>query len=256
MSAPKHQISPIPPEPYGDRFMKFISGLSKTKEEVEREAQASEQLNNSFDSTHANLSIDHPGKSSAGGIMRRSTEKVIEKAEKQARKSEDRGAVEDERRDRTITTVRSPSADRSNGIAGQTLPVVEEDGEANSREDSLTNEKAPAATTTGQQPQSLETWKSRSSVDRPDYTREKSLAGGKAAAILEQATGAAQVQAAKREPSPDPKEEREEEGANSEKPPPTPEKDLKYQKHQSLPRLPALAPIRMVDGPDLVSPSQ
>ena len=253
MSAPKNQISPIPPEPYGDRFMKFISGLSKTKEEVEREAQASEQLNNSFDSTHANLSIDHPGKSSGGGIMRRSTEKVIEKAEKQARKSEDRGAVEDERRDRTITTVRSPSADRSNGIAGQTLPVVEEDGEANSREDSLTNEKAPA-TTTGQQPsQSLETWKSRSSVDRPDYVREKSLAGGKAAAILEQATGAAQVQAAKREPSPDPAKEEKE---SSEKPPPTPEKDLKYQKHQSLPRLPALAPIRMVDGPDLVSPSQ
>lgn len=243
MSAPKNQISPIPPEPYGERFMKFISGLSKTKEEVEREAQASEQLNNSFDSTHANLSIDHPGKSSAG-TMRRSTEKVIEKAEKQARKSEDRGAVEDERRDRTITAVRSPSADRSNGIAGQILPVVEEDGEANSREDSLNNEKAAA---TGQ-PQSLETWKSRSSVDRPEYAREKSLAGAKAAAILEQATGTAQVRAAKGETSPDTEA--------SEKAPPTPEKDLKYQKHQSLPRLPALAPIRMVDGPDPMSPLQ
>ena len=244
MSAPKTQISPIPPEPYGDRFMKFISGLSKTKEEVEREAQASEQLNNSFDSTHANLSIDYPGKSS-GGTMRRSTEKVIEKAEKQARKSEDRGAVEDERRDRTITAARSPSADRSNGIAGQTLPVVEEDGEANSREDSLTNEKAPATS----QSQSLETWKSRSSVDRPDYAREKSLAGGNAAAILEQATGPAQVQAAKGGTSPDPEEA-------SERPPPTPEKDLKYQKHQSLPRLPAMAPLRMVDSPDFVNPSQ
>ena len=239
MSAPKNQISPIPPEPYGDRFVKFISGLTKTKEEVEREAQASEQLNNSFDSTHAVTNTEPIGKSTT----RRSTERVIEKAEKQARKSEERGAVEDDRRDRTISAVRSPSADRSNGIAGQTLPVVEEDGEANSREDSLNNEKVSTAQ------QHLDVWQSRSSVDRPDYAREKRLAGAKAAAILEQATGAAQVKAAKESPKPEAGTE------ESEKPPPTPEKDVKYQKHQSLPRLPPLPPIRMVESPDPLNPS-
>lgn len=241
MSAPKNQISPIPPEPYGDRFKKFISGLSKTKEEVEREAQASEQLNNSFDSTHAITTADYPGGPSSN-ITRRSTERVIERAEKQARKSEDRGAIEDERRDRTISAVRSSSVDRSSAMAGQTLPVVEEDGEANSREDSLHNEKSA----TGGQQQNADLWQTRSSHDRPDYSREKSLAGGKAAAILEQATGAAQVIAAKGESDLD--------DAASEKPPPTPEKDMKYQKHQSLPRLPPLPPIRMVDSPDLSGP--
>ena len=229
MSAPKTQISPVPPELYGDRFVKFISGLAKTKEEVEREVEASEQLNNSFDTTHA----DHLGKSSKG-IARRSTDKIIEKAEKQARKSEERGGVEDERRDRTITAVRSPSADRS-GITGQVLPVVEEDGEANSREDSLRDGKGPQP---GQQ--AVNVRQDDAARDRPDYTREKTLPKDKAAAILQQATGAAQVEAAKSEASLM--------EAASDIPPPTPEKDEKYQKHQSLPRLPALDPIRMGDS--------
>lgn len=231
MSAPKTQISPVPPELYGERFVKFISGLAKTKEEVEREAEASEQLNNSFDTTNANTNADHLGKSSKG-IARRSTDKIIEKAEKQARKSEDRGAIEDERRDRTITAVRSPSAERSNGIGGQVLPIVEEDGEANSREDSLRDGKGPQP---GQR--AVNVRQDDATRDRPDYTREKTIPRDKAAAILEQATGAAQVQAAKGDASP-----RE---AESDVPPPTPEKDSKYQKHQSLPRLPALDPIRM-----------
>lgn len=235
MSAPKTQISPIPPEPYGDRFMKFISGLVKTKEEVEREAEASQQLNTSLDNTHANTNSDHLGKSGKG-IARRSTEKVIQEAEEQARKSEDRGAVEVEKRDRTLAAVRSSSADRGNGISGQTLPVVDEDGEATSREDSLRDER-------GSQPvqQDINARQDDRIGDRPDYTREKSLHDGKAAAILEQATGAAQVKAAKGETTAKESE--------SERPPPTPEKDSKYQKHQSLPRLPALAPIRMVESP-------
>ena len=234
MSAPKTQISPIPPEGYGDRFIKFISGLAKTKEEVEREAEAAEQLNNSFD--NANASADYPGKSSKG-IVRRSTEKVVEKAEKQARKSEDRGVAEDERRDRTLlAAIRSSSTDRNNGVPAQTLPVVEEDGEANSREESLRNEKSP-------QPAQHEAHGAQidNVSDRPEYAREKSIPTGKAAAILEQATGAAQVNAAKSEASP--KE------PDIDIPPPTPEKDSKYQKHQSLPRLPALEPIRMVESP-------
>lgn len=38
--------------------------------------------------------------------------------------------------------MRSPSADRTNGVPGPSLPVVDEVGEANSREDSMHNEKA------------------------------------------------------------------------------------------------------------------
>ena len=120
MSNNKSQISPIPPEPYGDRFVNFISGVTKTKEEQERELQSSEQLDGSID---------------MGRRGRMSHEnKVVQKAEKEAYKTEKEGAVEEPQRDRTMSTLRSSSAERSGGLQGATLPVVEEDGEAGSRE--------------------------------------------------------------------------------------------------------------------------
>lgn len=141
MSNNKSQISPIPPEGYGDRFVKFISGLTMTKEEVEREAQAPEQLDGSLDiSTNRQASFQ---------FSRTSTDKVIDKAERQAHISEKEGASEDPVRDRTLGAVRSPSAERSGGITGSTLPVVEEDGEAGSREDSLRDEKAAGVLSDG-----------------------------------------------------------------------------------------------------------
>ena len=56
----------------------------------------------------------------------------MDRAERQARKSERHGANEDETPDRMIASIRSPSAERSGGAAGATLPVVEEAGEAGS----------------------------------------------------------------------------------------------------------------------------
>lgn len=132
MSSDSSLISPIPPEGYGDRFVKFISGITMTKEEQERQAQSGDLLDGSID-THRQSSFP---------ISRQSTDKVIEKAEKQAHKTEREGATEDPKRDRTLSAVRSPSAERGGGAGGTTLPVVEEDGEAASREDSVHNEKA------------------------------------------------------------------------------------------------------------------
>ena len=120
MSNNKSQISPIPPEEYGDRFVKFISGLTMTKEEQEREVYSQDQLDGSIDTTR------HSRKSHEN--------KVIQKAEKEAHKTEKEGAVEDPQRDRTMGVIRSPSAERSGGMQGATLPVVEEDGEGGSRE--------------------------------------------------------------------------------------------------------------------------
>ncbi|KAK4696755.1 hypothetical protein P7C71_g1219, partial [Lecanoromycetidae sp. Uapishka_2] len=134
MSSNKQQISPIPPEGYGDRFVKFISGLTMTKEEQEREAESGDQLDGSV-----NTSVRH---SSSFPISRMSNEnKVVERAEKQAHKTEKEGAVEEPQRDRTMSAVRSPSAERSSGLQGATLPVVEEDGEAGSRENLTQDEK-------------------------------------------------------------------------------------------------------------------
>lgn len=124
MSNNKSQISPIPPEDYGDRFVKFIVGLTKTREEAEREARSTDlQMDGSI----------HTDRQPSFALSRHSTDKVIQKAEKQAQKSEKQGASEENLRDRTLTT------DRTTG-GGATLPVVEEDGEKDetgSRENSI-----------------------------------------------------------------------------------------------------------------------
>ena len=130
MSHNKTQISPIPPEGYGNRFVKFITGLTMTKEEVEREHRSTDQTDGSI----------HTDRQPSFSLSRQSTDKVIQRAEKQAQKTEKQGASEDSRRDRTLSALRSSSAERSSGLAGATLPVVEEAGEAGSREDSLGQE--------------------------------------------------------------------------------------------------------------------
>ena len=132
MSNDSSQISPIPPEGYGDRFVKFISGITMTKEEQERQDQSGDLLDGSIDSR----------RQSGFPVSRPSIDRVVEKAEKQAQKAEKEAAAEEPKRDRTLTAVRSPSLERPNGPGGATLPVVEEDAEAASREDSVYNEKA------------------------------------------------------------------------------------------------------------------
>ena len=81
----------------------------------------------------------------SGHLSRSSTDRVVEKAERQARKPDKDAVPESEKPERTLTAVRSPSAERTNGIAGATLPVVEEAGEAGStsgrsRDESIGNE--------------------------------------------------------------------------------------------------------------------
>ena len=123
MSSNKLQISPIPPEGYGDRFVKFITGITMPREEAEK--QSPDQMNGSV----------HTHRLSSHQITRSSTDRVMEEAEKQAKRTEDQGATENECRDRTLSAARSSSIDRSSGMAGATLPVVEEVGEGASTGD-------------------------------------------------------------------------------------------------------------------------
>lgn len=115
------QISAIPPERYGDRFVKFISGVTKTKEAADREKreQAADNMNDptleGINSTEA---------------QRSSTDKVMEKAQLQADRSRQRGRSEDNIPNRELKVLRSPSAER--GEIGTVLPVVEEAGESSS----------------------------------------------------------------------------------------------------------------------------
>lgn len=120
MSHNKHLISPIPPQAYGDRFIKFITGITMPREEAEK--QSHEQGVASLQTRPM----------SRGQLFRTSTERVMDRAEKQARISQDDGANESHVPERAMGVVRSPSAERTSGLAGATLPIVEEVGEAGS----------------------------------------------------------------------------------------------------------------------------
>jgi 1-phosphatidylinositol-4-phosphate 5-kinase len=115
------QISAIPPERYGDRFVRFISGVTKTKEAADREkAHEAARAENEPIITGIN----------ADASQQHLTDRVMEKAEWQAERSRQRGRSEDNVADREMRVVRSPSAER--GEIGTTLPVVEEAGESSS----------------------------------------------------------------------------------------------------------------------------
>jgi 1-phosphatidylinositol-4-phosphate 5-kinase len=119
LSNEKTQISAIPPEGYGDRFVKFISGVTKTREAAERE-KADERFQAAGDPLLPGINET--------SAERNSSEKVMQKAEGQAERSRRRGASEDDVPNREMRMVRSPSAER--GELGTTLPVVEEAAES------------------------------------------------------------------------------------------------------------------------------
>lgn len=126
------QISPIRPEPYGDRFVNFITGITKTKEAAEREEhhESFEQKEGSYRGYRAHSSSIDSTRFSGERFSQSSVERTLEKAQKQAHKTEMEGRSEEETPERVLATARSPSAERSGGVAGTTLPVVEEAGEA------------------------------------------------------------------------------------------------------------------------------
>ncbi|TVY37644.1 Phosphatidylinositol 4-phosphate 5-kinase [Lachnellula subtilissima] len=136
LSHDKRLISPVRPEPYGDRFIEFIEGITKSPEEVAREAsQLSVPHTNSNPISNRNTSSLDSTRRSGNHHMHRTSPNnpTIQRNSNDALKGEKHGEDEADRPDpRTIGIVRSPSAERTNGMQGQTLPVVEELGEASS----------------------------------------------------------------------------------------------------------------------------
>jgi 1-phosphatidylinositol-4-phosphate 5-kinase len=143
LSHDRTQISPIPPEAYGNRFIKFMIGITMTKEEAERrveeegghlsnEAEAGVRAQQRGD---AILSFDgtRSSRDTAEATPRSpDVDRTMQRAHKQADKSEKRRESKDEPPDRTLGTVRSPSAEMTHGNLGATLPIVEEVGEGGS----------------------------------------------------------------------------------------------------------------------------
>ncbi|KAI9707061.1 MAG: Phosphatidylinositol-4-phosphate 5-kinase [Candelina mexicana] len=118
------QISPIRPEPYGDRFVKFIAGITKSREEIELEKTSS--------TAQPDGSLDTVRNSGQHLFQRPSSEKVVARAEKQAEKSKKGAASEEGLPERALSATQTPALERTSGGAGATLPVVEEAAEAGS----------------------------------------------------------------------------------------------------------------------------
>lgn len=119
--------------------MRFITGVTKTREDVEKEAavvpipsqEGATGVSGGDGSSDVVSGTRRRSNSNSQHLNRGNTENsVITKAESSTRAQRD-GAAEDERHDRTIS-VRSSSADRGGG-SGAILPVVEEAGEAGSQ---------------------------------------------------------------------------------------------------------------------------
>ncbi|KAJ9212672.1 hypothetical protein DTO166G4_5743 [Paecilomyces variotii] len=111
LSHNRTQISPVPPESYGERFINFITGITMSKEEAERQSVARASGEPNVDPARGQ------------GFHEPAVERTMRAAEKQAVKDGP------EPQTRTLTTMRDPTDASSTG-GPSTLPVVQEDGEA------------------------------------------------------------------------------------------------------------------------------
>ncbi|KAJ5965924.1 hypothetical protein N7481_012638 [Penicillium waksmanii] len=112
LSNDRTQISPIPPEGYGDRFISFVKGITMSSEEAQRrrESRASQGTRQSGEKRTSRAS---------------SVERQMQAAEKEAAK--DVSVTHP----RTLATVWDP-ADAAGPGPTSTLPIVDEAGEASS----------------------------------------------------------------------------------------------------------------------------
>ncbi|KAH8703946.1 multicopy suppressor of stt4 mutation [Talaromyces proteolyticus] len=116
LSHNRNQISPIPPQQYGERFIQFMEGITMSKEEAERLQQSRANEITSEDTTRVSEGMQRDS----------SVEQTMQAAENEARQSGP------EPHTRTLATMWDPHD--INSIGGpSTLPIVDEAGEAASQ---------------------------------------------------------------------------------------------------------------------------
>ncbi|KAJ9615298.1 Phosphatidylinositol-4-phosphate 5-kinase [Cladophialophora chaetospira] len=129
LSAPRTQISSIPPEAYGDRFVNFITGITMTQEEAHRrETQESHRVGELIPVQHASAeNLGHATSPTSPTVRSPAVEKTMEKAQKQTDKAtpsnKSRSQSEEEKPERTLKTAEDPKI-------SMTLPVVSESTES------------------------------------------------------------------------------------------------------------------------------
>lgn len=133
MGGNESQISPIPPERYGDRFIKFISGMTMSRERAQhdrlsRTIEAATGLilppgiQPPINDPHLGGCNLHEDRTDPPG-----TERVIEKAERSAEKTIRHGADEKSVPERSLGAVGRQDSD------GAVLPVIGEAAESSSQ---------------------------------------------------------------------------------------------------------------------------
>lgn len=136
------QISPIPPVRYGDRFVKFISGITMSREVAEKDRiSAASQANLVTLPGGREVIFNDPNLGGINAVHEKAsnpagTERVMEEASHVALKTMQHGASEDDVPDRALTTVRSPGGTETD--VTQLLPVIGEAGEGGSANASRT----------------------------------------------------------------------------------------------------------------------
>ncbi|KAH8668612.1 hypothetical protein BX600DRAFT_435139 [Xylariales sp. PMI_506] len=148
LSHDRTQISALPPHEYGERFIKFMAGVTMSPEEAERD-----EMNRQAAAEAA--AISNPGQTSRRSSQRRNSasappaptylpppppplrspgspevNSTVEKAMKKAFKKEQDVSSEDDIPDRLMTTVTSPGGVSGKNNSHAVLPVVEETVEA------------------------------------------------------------------------------------------------------------------------------
>ncbi|KAI0813654.1 hypothetical protein GGR55DRAFT_541008 [Xylaria sp. FL0064] len=135
LSNDRSQISALPPEEYGDRFLKFMSGITMSPEEAAREekdraAAAASTMSSTVEgqAPPAMPTYLPPAPPEMRSPTSSEPNPTVEKALRMATKREKDIAEEDQVPERKITTSVGPPAGRTNSHT--VLPVVEESAEA------------------------------------------------------------------------------------------------------------------------------
>lgn len=135
LSSDRTQISALPPDEYGDRFLKFMSGITISPEEAAREerdriaaaaATASSTVQGQAHPPMPTYLPPAPPEMRSPGSPEPNP--TVEKALRQAMKREKDIAEEEQVPERKITTSSAPPTGRTNSHT--VLPVVEESAEA------------------------------------------------------------------------------------------------------------------------------
>lgn len=246
-------ISAVPPERYGDRFIKFISGITKTRERAEAEKGQLIEPHDRVAHVIHNVegTLDDPQLAGVNILKDDNppgTDKVMQRAERQADKSRRHGTNEQEAPDRSISAARSPDPDRDMII----LPVIGEAAESGS---GSANSRTPTANVTPQlSKESLRNnlyasnhrivlgnaeMSSQNLGEVPPPTPPKTDGALPAAKLIDDNS----FERGRRPPTP-PKDALR---------PPTPPKDRRYSKDKELPLPPQTGSVRLSSSPSRAS---